>query len=297
MTKVKQIKQTLAPDLVHVSTVAPSVFFHLQTLAEGRCPTLLTQQLAARSLRAGSADTIYGQAIRQADWVTCCSHAVRDEMLRWAPEIAHRTSVILNGADVPARAPTPLPAEPRLLCLGRLVSEKGFDRALKALPAVRDRFPAVQLTIAGDGPERGNLETLASALSLSDAVEFAGPIPPPDVPAVMNDATLVIMPSRIESFGLVALEAALMARPVVAARVGGLAEVVEHDRTGVLVDADHEGELSHAVNALLADPARMSRMGHAARKRARSLFAWERYVGDYESLYRKLVLPRRKEPV
>ncbi len=106
---------------------------------------------------------------------------------------------------------------------------------------------------------------------------------------LMNSATLVVMPSRCdEPFGLVAVEAALMARPVVASCVGGLAEVVADGETGLLVDKEDPAALARAVAHLLEDPGTAERMGQAARRRAQELFGLDGVVDAYAGLYRRL---------
>ncbi len=106
---------------------------------------------------------------------------------------------------------------------------------------------------------------------------------------LMNSATLIVMPSRRdESFGLVALEAALMARPVVASRVGGLAEVVADRETGLLVDKENPAALARALARLLEDPGTAERMGQAARRRAQELFGLDGVVDAYAGLYQRL---------
>jgi glycogen(starch) synthase len=98
------------------------------------------------------------------------------------------------------------------------------------------------------------------------------------------------MPSRWEeAFGLVALEAALMARPVVATRVGGLPEVVLDGETGLLVQKDDSGALARAVGFLLDHPEQAMSMGNAGRLRAKEVFSLARYVDAYDTLYRRLI--------
>jgi glycogen(starch) synthase len=206
-----------------------------------------------------------------------------------APEIRSRSSVILNGLDFPAALPEPIPADGhRLLCLGRLHFQKGFDLALSALAAIVDRFPNARLTIAGDGPERAALERRAYELNLTGVVDFIGWVSPDKVSELLNAATLILMPSRSEPFGLVALEAASMARPVIASRVGGLPEVVVDGTTGLLVDAENSQELAQAIAVMLTHPQQAAQMGQAGRKRARECFAWQHCVDSYDELYQKL---------
>jgi glycogen(starch) synthase len=190
----------------------------------------------------------------------------------------------------PALSPDPVPSDPpRLLCLGRLSPEKGFDLALKAFALLVDRFPRARLVIAGDGQARAELEHQAAGLGLDRVVEFIGWVAPDKVPALMNASTIVVMPSRREGLPSVALEAALMARPVVATRVGGLPEIVLHEKTGLLVDEGNHSALAEAILLLLNNPRTAAEFGNAARRRVQEVFNLERYVDAYDELYRKLV--------
>ena len=167
--------------------------------------------------------------------------------------------------------------------------QKGIDVALTALTLVRKRFPQVCLVIAGDGPERAALEQQAAQLGLTQAVDFLGWVPPEQVLAVMSSATMVVMPSRWEGLPNVALQAGLMARPVVGTRVGGLPEIVEHQQTGLLVEREDSTALAKAIMILLDAPATAAEMGRAARARIQDEFSWERYVDAYDTLYRQLI--------
>jgi glycosyltransferase involved in cell wall biosynthesis len=101
----------------------------------------------------------------------------------------------------------------------------------------------------------------------------------------MNRATAVLMPSRWEPFGLVALQAAQMARPVIASRIDGLREVVVHGQTGFLVPPEDPAALADAIAGLLGDAEQASAMGRAAQQRARETWPWISHVDAYEELY------------
>jgi len=194
-------------------------------------------------------------------------------------------------------SPTPLPFEaPRLLYLGRLHIKKGIDVALTAFESIVERFPKTRLIIAGDGPARAELEHLSISKGLNPVVDFLGWVNPKDVPNLINTCTMVLMPSRAESFPLVALQAALMARPVVATRVGGLPEVVVHGQTGLLVELDDSVKIGDATAFLLAHPGIATRMGQAARHRVQTEFSWERHVHAYDALYRKMIAADTRFP-
>jgi len=284
--KVMKLKRAFAPDLIHINSAGLSDFFHLTTANAHRSSLLV-------SLHGEFPDasrTILVHTLRAANWVVGCSSNILERARELEPEIRPRSSVIYNALEVPALLPTALPAPNfRLLCLGRLVPDKGFDLALLAFSLVIPHFPHTRLIIAGDGPERLKLMQQAAALRVRDFVDFVGRIPPYAVPRLLNSATAVVMPSRYESFGLVALEAALMARPVVATRVGGLPEVVLDGQTGLLADSQDFHAIAASIISLLQHPDRATQMGQTARCRALENFSWGHCVNAYDALYRRLM--------
>jgi glycogen synthase len=285
--QVASLKRAFAPDLIHVNNVTPGVLFHLDTRNTYLAPVVVTLHGDQNQLGV-KRDTILGKVLTSAAWVTGCSVWVVEYLRRLMPGVTSRSSLIYNGLDVPSLPPTPLPLNPpRLLCLGRLSAEKGFDLALHALPAILKRFPQVCLVVAGEGPEQSSLKAQAARLGLTAAVDFLGWVAPEDVHTLINTATLLVVPSWREGFGLVALEAAHMARPVVATRVGGLPEVVVDGRTGLLVEQGDAKALADAVITLLTHPEVAVQMGQAARNRAIACFSWDHCVDAYEKLYRK----------
>jgi glycogen(starch) synthase len=171
----------------------------------------------------------------------------------------------------------------------RLVPAKGFDLALTALASIIDRFPNIRLVVAGDGSARSALEQQAADLGLRQVVEFVGWVEPDEVPRLLNTATMVLLPSRREGLPLVAVQAALMARPIVATRVSGLPEVVVHQQTGWLVEKEDSRSLAEAIAFLLEHLETAIQMGQAARRRAQEVFSWRHCVAAYDALYQRLV--------
>ena len=286
--RVAELKSTFAPDLVHASSIGPSILFHLDTARVSPVPTVITLH-GVRTLAAAGSNTIVNGALKAADWVVGCSAAVLDRGRQLMPEIIPRSSVIHNALERPSVLPKPLPfSPPRLLCLGRLERIKGFDVALRAFAAVVARVPHARMVIAGEGPERPGLEQQVAKLGLGDVVEFTGWITPDAVPALINTATVVVMPSRSESLPLVGLQAALMARPTVATRVGGLPELVVDQETGLLVPSEDDAALAEAILGLLHQPDTAREMGLSALARVTREFSWKQHVDAYERLYRDL---------
>lgn len=286
--EVAALKRAFAPDLVHIYLIGLSTFFHLDTADVHPTPLLVTLN-GALSDDAAAPEALLGQTLRAADWVTGCSASVVAQTRRQLPAVARRSSLVYNGWSVPPLLPAPLPlVAPRVLCLGRLVHQKGFDLALAAFAALTRCFRGARLLVAGDGPARPALERHSAALGLTGAVDFLGWISPEAVPALINQATLVVVPSRHEAFGGVAAEAALMARPVVATRVGGLPEVITHRATGLLVEPEDPAALADAIAFLLSHPETAEQFGQAGRRQAQERFALEPYVDAYDALYRRL---------
>jgi glycosyltransferase involved in cell wall biosynthesis len=173
---------------------------------------------------------------------------------------------------------------PRLLCVGRLIPIKGHIVLLRAFAEVRREFPAARLAIAGRGPLEPALRALAAELKIDDAVEFLGHVAP--IQEEIERSAVVVVPSMGEGFGMVALEAMERARPVVAAAIGGLGELVSDGETGFLVPPAEVEPLVTAVGALLRDPAKARAMGAAGRERALQYFLEERCTDRTEILYR-----------
>lgn len=286
--RVAELKQTFKPDLVHINSSEPSIFFHLHTDAMDSASTLVTVHLFLTHNY--GTNTLYGRVLQSANWVTAVSRAILRDVRLYLPEVTLRSSVIHNGLMTPSLEPTPLPfASPHLLCLGRVSVEKGFDLAVDAFALLLQHFPSVRMVVAGNGTARSDLQRRAVQLGIDDAIEFIGWIAPEKVPELINKATVVVMPSRWhEPFGLVALQAAQMARPVVATSVGGLPEVILHKRTGLLVEKENSTKLAEQIAFLLENPDDAIQMGQAARQRAQRMFSLERLVDDYDALYRKL---------
>jgi glycosyltransferase involved in cell wall biosynthesis len=200
--EVSALKREFQPDVIHINTSQPSVLFHEKSAAAVASATLVTVHeppiLHARN-------SMLARLLRGADWVVGVSQAMLDDAQSLVPDIANRSSVIYNAVDDESAAVTPLSCDTRqLFCVGRLVQEKGWDVAIRALKDVRNAYPDVRMAIVGDGPERSNLEGLAAELGLSEAVRFTGWVSPSEVGTLLQSAFLVLIPSRWrEPFGLV----------------------------------------------------------------------------------------------
>ena len=173
---------------------------------------------------------------------------------------------------------------PRLLCVGRLIPIKGHIVLLRAFAQAKQEVPELELDIAGRGPLEPALKALAKELGVAGSVRFLGYVAP--IQKAIEDSAIVVVPSMGEGFGMVALEAMERARPVIAAAIGGLGELVRNGETGLLVEPGEAEPLACAIVELARELDRAARMGQVGRRRALAEFLEERCTDRTEILYR-----------
>ncbi len=174
--------------------------------------------------------------------------------------------------------------ELRLLCVGRMIPIKGHIVLLRAFADARRELPALRLDIAGRGPMEPALRALAAELGLGDSVRFLGHVTP--IQGAIERSQIVVVPSMGEGFGMVALEAMERSRPVIAAAIGGLGELVRDGETGLLVPPGDAAPLRDAIVRLAGDAELARRMGEAGRRRALGRFLQQFCTDRTELLYR-----------
>jgi glycosyltransferase involved in cell wall biosynthesis len=203
--------------------------------------------------------------------------------------------VIPNGVDLddgwgagagtaPAGPPAGLRGRPYILALGRVVEKKGFDLLLAAFAAMDQGLCTADLVIAGAGPALESLRASAAASGVAGQVHFSGRLSRDEVARAMAGATLLVMPSRLEPFGIVVLEAWKAGTAVVATDRGGPPEFVHNGRDGVLVDPFDTAAFATALELLLADPDRRRAIALAGHGRVRE-FGWPVIADQYRQLY------------
>ena len=282
------IKREVRPDLLHmVFTGLPGLFFPVMTANISPTPMVLSFH-GSWPLVDLRTHALLRKAIELSDWLTACSDAALADLRALDDSIAARSHTILNGLEIPGREPSPVLLDPPvLLCSARVVPEKGLDLAIDAVALLRGEFPGIRLRIVGDGPVKDDLERHVERLGLGSSVEFLGWRSPDSIAGFVDEASIILVPSLLEGFGLIALEGMLGGRPVVASRAGGLPEVLGEDG-GVLVETGSAEALAAGIRGLLHDPARARAVAAAGRKRAQARFSLDRCVGEYAELYRRV---------
>ncbi len=246
--------------------------------------------------------TLHGTDVRMARNIPVSRPAFRHVMQhsaavtavsRWLS--AEAQSVVSMQAPIVAPMPVatdlfepgPLGARHRrLLFVGRLMPQKGIDLLLEALA----QLPAdMGLDIVGDGPDRAALATRVATLGLSGRVTFHGAVKQPALPAFYQRALALVVPSTEEGLGLVAVEAQLCETPVIAFDSGGLPDVVQHDRTGMLVRERSAAALAAAIRSLLERDDLGAALGAAGRLHALATFAPESVARKYAEVYGSVI--------
>ncbi len=199
------------------------------------------------------------------------------------------------GPKAGARDAIGLSDDPLLLFVGRIQPLKGVDIAVGALAELQD--PSARLMIVGGASgiegssEVRRIEQLIDDLGLTDRVLFVPPQPHYALSTYYRAADVVVMPSRSESFGLVALEAAACGRPVVAAAVGGLRTLVDDGVSGYLLEERDPVAYAKRIDQILSDPVHAAELGAAAAVGA-GRYPWSGLAGRLRSVYLQLVEAR-----
>ncbi len=180
------------------------------------------------------------------------------------------------------QATAPSPTD-RVAFVGRLDEEKGVRELVEAFALVRATLPTATLVLAGDGPQRGWVESRAAALGLNGSLTLLGAVGRESIGSVISDSSLVCVPSHGEPYGMVVLEAMACGRAVVATDAGGPRFLVDGVRGGKLVAPGDVRALAAALTELLADSPRLARMGAFNRRRVETELGLEQTVDAIEA--------------
>lgn len=289
------------PDVVHVQCFSANGVYAMWLARRLRVPLVVTLQgetvmddgdIYARSATLRLALRL---ALRRADAVTGCSRFVLADAERRFGLRPGAGLVVPNGVEpeegvVPE--PLELPFDRFVLGLGRVVHKKGFDLLLAAFAQLAERHADLGLVIGGDGAARPQLVRAAAEAGLTGRVAFPGTLARPQVAWAMAAAEAFVLPSRVEPFGIVVLEALRAGCPVIVSSRGGAKEIVRDGVDGLVADPLEAGALAAAIDDLVSPDAELARtLRSAARDRA-AHFDWESIARDYRTIYERAARPR-----
>lgn len=302
--RVARLLCRLRPEVVEAAEFhAPALVAALRTrlgfrappvIVRLHAPSFLTANLAGEpsdlDLRAG--EGLESLSAHCARLISSPSTSLADRVaVRWRVS-KRRIRVVPNPIDDSHFTPGPedAPAPGSILVVGRVERNKGQDLLVEALPAITRQVPDARLHFVGaDGGSRKALQRRADALGVGDVVTFAGPLPRLELPAVYRSASVCVVPSRFEAFSYTALEAMASGRPVVAARTGGLPEMIDDGRDGILVEPESSAALAAGITGVLVDRQSQRRLGSAARERVLSSFAAHKVAAWMVETYAEVI--------
>lgn len=286
--------RTDRPDVMHIHCFGPNGVY--ATHLAGRRPLVYSHHgetfmdtvfdesaLLTRSLM---------RALGRADAVTSCSVFAAHDLERFGLP-AERVAVVPNGVQLDEPVgdrPAALAGVGRyILGIGRLVEVKGFDALIRAYAELVERGAdkSVDLVIGGDGPDLARLQRQADSLGLHGRVWFPGALSRPQVGAAMAAALALVVPSRVEAFGITVLEGWRAGIPVIATRHGGPAELISDGEDGILVDPESDAAIAAALERLIADPDSADVLG-ARGAQSVLAYSWDAAASAYERIYERV---------
>ena len=298
LRRMRAAAAAFRPDVIHVQCFGANGAYALALAETAGVPLVVSLQgetvMDDHDIydRSASLRFMLRLAMRRAHAVTACSRFTLDDASRRFGSPRGRSEVVFNGVDLDDEAPAPAPLEGIspgfVLALGRLVHKKGFDLLLQAFAHLPDACGDARLVVAGGGPELPALRALAARLGLSARVQFPGYLHRGQVAWAMENASMFVLPSRVEPFGIVVLEAMRAGRPVVVSNRGGAPEIIQSSDQGLAIDPFDAEAFAAVLADLLQDGLRRARIGENGRVRA-AAFAWSTIAGRYRDIYESAV--------
>ncbi|MFC1804920.1 glycosyltransferase [Candidatus Omnitrophota bacterium] len=232
-------------------------------------------------------------SLRLCNKIICVSHALAQELITKASLNPKKITVIQNGIDLDRfssvqvadnlRKELELDSQPVIGAICRLAEHKGHQYLLRAVKELSVSFPHLVCLIVGEGPMRSRLEGLASQLGISGNCRFLGNRK--DVPQLLALLEVLVLPSFSEGFPLILLEAMAMRKAIVATRIGGVTELIEDEKNGLLVAPGDASAIARAVKGLLEAPQRREAIGGAGRNLVERDYKVEQMIVKTEGIY------------
>jgi len=233
--------------------------------------------------------------VNESSKVICCSNYMASQISETFNVPREKICVIRNGVNVSkfdikidvqaVRKRYAKPNEKIVVYVGRLVHEKGVHVLIGAVPKVLDVLPNVKFVIVGEGGMKEYLLKEAWDFGVSHHVFFTGFIDKSMLVSIYKASDVAVFPSLYEPFGITALEAMAAKAPVVVSDTGGLAEIVEHDRTGVKFFANNVGSLAWSITRILLDPSYAEWIRSNAYRKVQETYNWSRIAEEVKILY------------
>ena len=180
-----------------------------------------------------------------------------------------------------------------ILFVGRLHKEKGVKYLVKAFRIIRDRYLDTKLILAGNGPERKNLELQVTKLNLQNDVVFLNYFPYKKMPELYNVCDIFVLPSVVEPFGMVLIEAMACGKPVIGSKVGGISDIIENGKNGFLIEPRNSYQLAEKIKILLSDEELRIGFGRKGRAKIQNTFSYVAVAQKAAKIYEEVLEAER----
>ena len=239
-------------------------------------------------------------AFNRADIITVNSQATQLEVLSRFPALKSKVHLIPMGVDTShfkprvIKKPSQYSNSKIILFVGRLSDQKGVQYLIQALPDILQKEPTTKLLIIGEGPFKQQLENIAFELNVSSAIHFHGALSSEELAYYYNIADLFVLPALststgTEALGLSLLEAMSSGCPVIGTNIGGIPNIIDHKKTGLLVDQQDVLGLTQAALEILLHRAKAKQLGKHASAFVKKNYSWSNVVKKFSQAYKDLL--------
>jgi len=285
--KLASILKREKPDLVHTHLFGADIYGKLAAKLAGVKHIISTEHNINRS--EGRIKKMAKKFVfKYNEMSVAVSQAVKDYMIEYEGAAAGKIKVIYNGAIIEnfLNQPSGNGEKDKITigAVGRLTRQKNFSGLITAISLIKNN--KIECLIAGDGELKKDLQKQIKDLNLDDKVKLIGQRK--DIGVFLSSLDIFVMPSLWEGFGIAVLEAGAAGLPVIASAVDSLKEIIEHNKTGILVEPANENELSEKITYLLNNKIERERLGGNLREKVISNFSLEKMVQEYDKLYKSL---------
>lgn len=272
----------IKPDVVH--TAAAEANFHGTIAAKLAGVKVIIAEEIGFPTHSDKAKIVFRQVYKLTDKVICVSKAVKRFLISINEITPEKGEVIYNPVGIPKAAERVIPADFTIVCVGRFEKVKNQQLLIKAFARLEDEN--AKLVLVGDGRERENLEKLIADLNCKNRIEMVGFSAEPE--KYLAKATLFVLPSLSEGFGIAVVEAMQQGLPCLCSNVGGIPEFVEENQTGWLFNPNNENELFEKLSQIQAMPKEaLNKIGERAKAYVSEGFSEKEYVRNLENLYQE----------
>ena len=281
-------------DLIHTHVALPSGYVGTKLAKIYKVPCMLTihgKDLQTTVHINHKCQKTIRSILEKTESIILVSEKLKRRITELFPNVLSKCEVIPNGVNIILNQNKPLLIKQQtyILSVGNLYQSKGTEINLLAFKEITRDFPECSYLIIGEGPEKDHLKRLAKELNIEDKVIFLGKVPHNEVLAYMKSCTIFSLPSWMEAFGIVYIEAMSLGKPVIACEGEGISDTIEHFKTGFLIPPNNVETLVETFTLLLSNAQLRTEVGNNAKQLASTTFSWKKNVLHYKHIFNKIV--------